>query len=478
MAELVKILDEKLKKSPFLRREGVKGEAPVSSGRKAVCRLYRMRGYCALFVFSFSGAAPGVRNFLECRIYEHEKDLLYIPLSKLTGMITEGYRYLEYPYIATEEQMAGAMDELLSALEELTPAITAFFSDRSMKDQIYFELVEEANRYCGEKVLDYNGTVSVADEEVEQRALLKMLRFFYSYRVSGMLVGPFAEFLCGRPLRAQSGLAANRRPDGETVRLVATPQGQVVVSDLQKRLFSLYKRQNGLMVLPALFLSVAGCTLLLAPLLTLFCGLIYYASSGGFDPEVLTHTARNMEQFAYLAAPLLLSGLLWLCFDVRPLFFLLYGKRSYKDYAATLHTGFERRITGVVGAVLLALLITLSVLTGRLGVVFTENYFVDQNSFFSLESVNYTYDKIEQAALIGGRYSSAQDALMLVLKDGRVVDLYGRPSRAQLEGQILPLLEDKGVKIEKYADMEAFFAVYPHLDPKNQAESPESGENK
>ena len=103
---------------------------------------------------------------------------------------------------------------------------------------------------------------------------------------------------------------------------------------------------------------------------------------------------------------------------------------------------------------------------------------MDQNSFFSLESVNYTYDKIEQAALIGGRYSSEQDTLVLVLKDGQVVDLYGRPSSAQLEGQILPLLEEKGVKIEKYADMEAFFAVYPQLDPKTETESPAEGNGK
>ena len=478
MAELLKVFDEKLKKSPFLRRAAVKGEAPPARGAKAVGRLYRMRGYSALFVFSFKGAAPGVRNFLECRIYENDKDALYIPLSRLTGMITEGYRYLEYPFIATEEQMGQALDELLAALEELEPAITSFFREGEKKAQLYGELVDEVNRYCGEKLFSYEGRVILNDEEVDPRALERMLRFFYAYRISSAVAGPFSDFLNGRPVKALDGLAAARRPDGETVRLVALSYDQVAVSDLQKRLFALNKRQNGLMALPAIFLAAAGCALLLGPLLALVCALVYYASAGGFDPEVLIHTARNTEQLAYLSAPLLFSGILWLCFDVRPLFFLLYGKKSYKDYACALHTGFERRATGIVGALLLAGMLSLSFMIGRCGVAFKENYFVDQNSFFSLESVNYTYDKIEQAALIGGRYSSEQDTLVLVLKDGQVVDLYGRPSSAQLEGQILPLLEEKGVKIEKYADMEAFFAVYPQLDPKTETESPAEGNGK
>ena len=458
MADLIRIFDEKLKKSAFLRTAAVKADLPEGKNKRAVCRLYRARGYCALFVFSFRGAAPGVRNLLECRIYEKENDLLYIPLSKLTGVITEGYRYLEYPYIATEEQMAEATDELLAALEELDPAITAFFNDTEPKTALYNELVREVNLYCGEEVLDYTGRVTVKHGEAEAAAVSKMLKFFYAMRISNHFAGPFAEFFHGRPHLALRGLLSNRHPDGETLRIVTLSPEQIAVSDLQKRLFKLAKRQSGVMLLPAMTLSALGCGLLAGPLLALLCALIYYFGAGGSDPSIVLHTALDSSRLFFFLLPLIMGGVLWLCFDEKPIFFLLYGRKRYKDYAEALHSPLERRASGVVGSLLLSALLVLSLLGGRYGVAFKEDYFSKPTAFFSLESINYTYDKIECAAVVG----EGNDSLfLLILKDGQTI------SAGAVEGHSAPidLLEERGIKTERYADTQELYAAFPHLKP-------------
>lgn len=473
METLVEILDEKLKKSAFLRRAAVKGEVQMPDSSKRISRFYRFKGYCALIIFSFRGVAPGVRNFLECRLFENEKDLLYIPLSRLTPVLTDGYRYLEYPYVATKEQMAEAMDQLLSNLEELDPAISSFFRGGADKARVYTQLVDEVNAYCGEKVLLYNGRVAPADEEIELRALYKMLRFFYASRIAERIAGPFNGFFYDRPVHAMDAMAAHQRRDGEIESILSLSADRVQISSLQKQLYLLAKRQSGVAILPALLLSILGCTLLLGPVLALFCLALYYFAAGGFDSSVLYHTALQGEYYLFALLPLFFSGFLWLSFDDRPVFFLLYGKKRFKDYAAALHSPGERRATGIVGSLILSGLIVISFLSGRCGVAFKEDHFEDQSSYFSLESTNYSYDKIKEAATLGA-FEETDDVLLLILEDGRGLYL----GRAEEHAPLLKLLEEKQVPFTEYADKQALYEAHPHFAPnEEEAESPEMGEN-
>lgn len=467
MEELVKMLDERLKKDLFLRGSFKRVDPPVPDSGKRVTRLYRGSCFFAQFVFSSSGTAPGVRNLLECRILTHKDALLFLPLSRLACFLEERYRFCDYPFIATPKQMEGAAGELLTILAELTPQINDFFCDGQKKAAFFEELLSEFHRDCGEELFLYRNGHCLPKEEYDPGYILKMLSLWHGMRLASRLTRPFCLFFEGQPDRALEGIGAYADKDQELRRITELPPQALCFSPLQKELFLLSRRPNRLSVLPLVALSVIGCSLLLGPLLAGVCYLLYLWGAGGFSPEILYHTSLGPEQFAFLVLPAMIAGVLWLCFDTTPLYRLLYPKGLYKYYARTLSSPLEKRITGILGCLILSALLIFSFLQGHHGVSFEKERFTDNRSYFQMEGAHYVYDHIHEAALVEKRPVGLSEketlypSVILLLKDGTVIDLYDFCTEKQTTDKIVPLLTDRGVTIVEYPTLADFHKAHP-----------------
>jgi hypothetical protein len=264
--------------------------------------------------------------------------------------------------------MEEAVKELLEILEAYTPKIADFFCNPSKKEQFFKELIGEIHRDCGEEVFLYQNGHCFPKEDYDPRYLSKMLSLWYGMRKASRLTKPFCLFFQDAPQRALEELAAYGQKDGELARLCDLPLENIHFSPLQKQLYQLSRRPNRLTVLPFLLLAMLGCSLLLGPILAGACYLFYLLGADAFAGDLLYNTSLGGEQFAFLILPVALSGVLWLCFDTKPLYRLLYNKKIYKAYATTLSSSLEKRLTGIVGCIILSLLLTVSFLQGHQGV--------------------------------------------------------------------------------------------------------------
>ena len=95
-----------------------------------------------------------------------------------------------------------------------------------------------------------------------------------------------------------------------------------------------------------------------------------------------------------------------------------------------------------------------TVLFTRFGVNFLEDGFVDNTKFFSVSGQYYQYDDIERVYYMPNRVNGFGETIeypsyVIVLKDGREIDLYEYDEIEKYEGPLLGHLKKKGVSVEK-----------------------------
>lgn len=462
MEQWIALLDGGLRAHEAFRARFVKTEEGSINGKRMLCRTYQGNCFFAQIVFSTSGVAPGVRNLLECRILSHRKDLLRVPFSRLAGFVRGDWHFYDYPFIATKEQFEAALRELLDALTDLSGLFTSFFCDAERRGAFYQELIEEINRDCGEELFSLEGGLPLPKREHEDGYITRMLTVFFGMRLATKLTRPFTFFLEDRPARALQGMHGYSAKDGELRRLMDLPTEQICFTALQKQLFLMSRRPNKLIVLPLLFLAILFSSLFCAPILSAVCGGIYAYFAGAFSSGVLYNTALGAEWYAFLVCPALFAGFIYLSFDMRLLFRMLYKKKDYKQYMAALIGKGERAATRIVGCLMLSGLLIFSALQGSFGVRFEEERFTDNSEYFSLTGQHYTYEQIKEAAYVKKRPIGLKEenkdyaSVILTLADGKVIDLYDFCTDLETTGKLLPLLEEKGIAVTEYETLDDY----------------------
>ncbi|MBQ8912240.1 MAG: hypothetical protein IJY89_06705, partial [Clostridia bacterium] len=93
--------------------------------------------------------------------------------------------------------------------------------------------------------------------------------------------------------------------------------------------------------------------------------------------------------------------------------------------------------------------------------------FTDNRSYFQMEGAHYVYDHIHEAALVEKRPVGLSEketlypSVILLLKDGTVIDLYDFCTEKQTTDKIVPLLTDRGVTIVEYPTLADFHKAHP-----------------
>ena len=85
---------------------------------------------------------------------------------------------------------------------------------------------------------------------------------------------------------------------------------------------------------------------------------------------------------------------------------------------------------------------------------FTETGFIDNTKFFDVKGVFYEYEEIEEIYYKENRVNDFGETLdypsyVIVLKDGKEIDLFDYEDTAVSEEKLIPILEGKGIRIKR-----------------------------
>ena len=414
-------------------------------GREAHCRLF-FAEFTADFCFILQGAAPGLRNYLTVRIFQPERGEaatpLFVSLSEaLFAVHPDRYVSCEYPFIASEEQLRSALEELYGIFEAEYPALRAHMADRGKRAELFSSAAEELNAAYGEEVYYLENGSYTSDEDLEY--LESFTRMFSRMKTARRFMPPYTFFYENKPEKALRGLVGYANRDRELSALSELAPEKAEFSEIQKELYRLYKRSDRLSALPKVAAGTV-LTVLAGVIPALLCFIpAYFAAAGSFSPATVFSTA-SAGQSAFLFYPVFLFGAVLMLFDQRIMMRMLYGKKLARAYA-NMTADWERRLMRTAGSLLFAVLICGTILMGNKTVRFEEERFADSRKFFSLEETYHSYDEIDRAAYVTD--ADGDRIILLELRDGTVIGLSGVSERTA-DKRILPLLTAHGVTVE------------------------------
>lgn len=137
-------------------------------------------------------------------------------------------------------------------------------------------------------------------------------------------------------------------------------------------------------------------------------------------------------------------------------FYKLFNKKGYEKYEKLSSMqngkGADSFMKGFA-YVIFCVSIVLSVLLCKWNINFTENGVIDNTKFLSLRGEYYTYEEIERVYYLPERTNDFGDVLefpsYVMVADGKEIDFYEFADIEDYEKELLPFLQEKGIKIEK-----------------------------
>lgn len=137
-------------------------------------------------------------------------------------------------------------------------------------------------------------------------------------------------------------------------------------------------------------------------------------------------------------------------------FYKLFNKKGYEKYEklSSMQNGKGAdKFMKVFTYIIFCVCAFMSVLLCKWNINFTENGVIDNTRFLSLRVEYYTYEEIERVYYLPERTNDFGDVLefpsYVMVADGKEIDFYEFADIEDYEKELLPFLEDKGIKIEK-----------------------------
>ena len=444
---------------------------PLPSGAKTMVFLYAQRNTAARctwifenyevdFVLYRKGPTPGLSNSLECRLRQRGEEALSLPLSYVLLKIRpQTYTCTRYPFIAIERQLKEAVAELWAVFTQNQSLLRSYLSDDRNRQNLFGEIAGKINDYAGDSILIRQDGVFVPDGDFDAQDVQKTLSFFYMCWMTDFFIPPLVHFFGVPPQRPRKPVLPDN-PEAELLK--ALPEEAVFYSPLQKELYLNSRKANRISSLPKFFGAVFLNTLMVGLPVLLVCLLLYLFCAGKFNSEVLYSTSLGGQIFC-LSLPLFFSGYIALLFDRRTLYRFIYGKQNALGYAE-MESTVSRRAYGIFASLLTSLLLVFTILMGNYTVRLENSRLVDCSDPFSLKERAYSYEDIQEAALVAQRIAPDGHVLqsphfILRMKNGSQIDLYPLASPEECREKIRPILEEKNVFIREY-EKESDFQRY------------------
>ena len=426
-----------------LESEYKRGEEIEDLKYRHACVFY----HSFLLEFKYTLHAPlgAVNSILECMVHTTKSiDGISIPLALFLDYIgVETARPLSIPRITCSEGMTEAFELVGGVLESQIQAISEALNDREKIERAFFE---EASAIFKTKIDEFNSEFYLNDG-------------FYSFFTLRFCSSAFINYIKGDTKTAVKQLKKLKNKTGYECRVLSLwEHGETVepreVAKLREGL-ELYGKSGVVTVnkkeTVAMFLSWLVFTILFsAGYLALF--FLLYA----IENATAVYLMGPIYNFPYCILAAFITAIAASYF-ARFRFYKWLFPRDYEKYCAADQVnngkGADKFIKGMLVVLVVCSLVG-TVLFTRYGVKFLEDGFVDNTKFFSARGEYYLYEEVERIYYMPSRINGFSEKLenpsyVIVLKDGREIDLYQYDEVENYEGKLLEHLKEHGVLVEK-----------------------------
>lgn len=397
------------------------------------------------FKYTTYGPLGVVNSILECMIHTSKsKDEISIPFALLLDYIDIGTSHpLSIPGILDSKGMKEAFDLISGVLELHMREISEAFKER---DKIECAFFEEASAVLNTKIDEFNAEFYINDG-------------FYSFFTLRFCSSAFINYIKGDTKTAIKQLRKVKKKTGyESRTLMLWERGETVelsgLSKLQEGLVP-YNKSGTMGVnkkeMVAMFLSWVVLTVLFS---IGYLGLFFLLYA--VESRNAVYLMGPIYNFPYCILAAYLSAIAASYFTR----FWAYKRLFPKDYekfraADQVNNGksADKLIKGMLIILVVCSLLG-TVLFTRFGIKFLDDGFVDNTKFFSISGQYYQYDDIERVYYMPNRVNGFGETIeypsyVIVLKNGKEIDLYEYDEIEKYEEPLLEYLKKKGVNVEK-----------------------------
>ena len=402
------------------------------------------RSFLVEFKYTLHAHWGVVNSILECMVHtDKNKDGIAIPLALFLDYIDVGTACpLSVPEILNPEGMREAFALIGGVLEAHMRDISEALSDRQKIESTFFD---ETSAILNTKIDADNAAFYFVDA-------------LYSFFTLRFCSSAFINYIKGDTKTAIKQLEKVKNKTGYESRVLKIWESgstieQKSVSKLREGVEPYSK--NGIMTvnkkeMVAMFLSWLALTVLFSVgFLALFFSL--YA----LDHATAVYLMGPIYNFPYCIMVAFITAIAASYF-MRFRFYKRLFPKDYEKFCATDHInngkGADKLIKGMLIVLLICSLVG-TVLFAKCGVKFMEDGFVDNTKFFSVSGRYYSYEDVDHIYYLPSRVNGLGETLeypsyVIVLEDGREIDLYQYDEIENYEGFLLDHLREHGVRIK------------------------------
>ena len=397
------------------------------------------------FKYTIHGPLHVTNSILECMIHtDKNKDGIAIPLAMFLDYIGIGTaRPLSIPGITDSEGMKAAFDWIGSEMEAHIQAIAKSFNKR---DKIACAFFEEASAILNTKIDETNAEFYIDDG-------------FLSFFTLRFCSSAFINYIKGDAETAVKQLKKVKKKIGYETRTLMLWEsgGMMELSDSSKLQEGLESYSKSGVVgadkkeTVAMFLSWLVLTVLFS---VGYLGLFFLLYA--VENESAVYLMGPLYNFPYCIMAAFLSAIPTSYFT-RLWFYKRLFPKNYEKYCAIDQVNNGKGADNLIkGLLIVCVLCSLAgtVLFAKFGIKFMDDGFVDNSKFLSVSGQYYEYEDIERIYYMPSRVNEFGETIeypsyVIVLKNGREIDLYEYDEVERYEEPLLAHLKEKGVRVEK-----------------------------
>jgi len=412
--------------------------------------------YYKLFVVEFKYTAHGVmgvvNSILEARVYlDKTEKSVAIPLPLLIDYCNVNTTTpLCIPFISNKEGMIQAFDCIKSVVKSIFNGIETVSEDNDKKEKILKQFTDELREVFNIKPDD---TIS------KEEGLYQVAEDYQEFFTLRFTSAGFINNIKGDKERAIKQLTKIKKKTGYEKRVlnILKTEESVESADLSaiRKNADAYNasgvQKADLKEFAAVFLP---CILISVVISLGYIGLYFLLLH--FEEKDSIYLMGPIYNFPFCILFGFITSIV-VSYFTRFKFYKIMFKKDYEKFCEMDHIqngGGADRFMKVFLEIVVLVSIAGCVLLTRWGINFYSNGFVDNTDFFSLKGAYYNYDYVERVYYKADRINGFGEKLdfpsyVLVLNNGKEIDMYEFDDISNYENELLDYLREKGVKIEK-----------------------------
>lgn len=404
-----------------------------------------------LFEYTAHGIMSLVNSILSCYVsFDKSNERLLYPMYSVMDIVNRtNFDFYIIPHITNGELMTQCFNQIAHSLEKYINEFKHLSSDPDRKNELFENLLRDMSVFFKYKITNENYEGWIIQ--------------YYPLYTNRFVLDAYTSFLTGNYKKAakkygktKSKLLYEHRLLQEIYDRMSTQQSAhscqyrqspvpLAILDNITKFSSTSAKAKEIIVLYCSWLILGLCWAV--PYGAIFFLLLSIERSSALyitGPDALG-----------LFLPSYISGIATSYFARLKIYKFFYRKDYEKKLEIDYITNSPSidKFMRVFVIIIIIVSIIFTVLLTKSNIKFKDNYIVDNRNFFSLKGKYYSYSQVDRVFYKASRTNDFNQVLefpsyVIVFKDGTEIDLYDFEEAEKTEKNLIPILQEKGIKIE------------------------------